>query len=154
MIGCRVAGGGKATATATRPAPALTPATPPRPQDAAYDGATVLITGATGFVGKVVLEKLLYSLFHRIEKVYVVLRPVMHPRRPRAHSAPRHQRATGTSAPRHQRATGTSAPRHQRATAPARHGQRATRGARAGGPAGFKRPSTADRVASVGRTSA
>ena len=43
-------------------------------QDACYDGTTVILTGATGFLGKVVLEKILYSL-RGVEKIYVLLRP-------------------------------------------------------------------------------
>lgn len=50
------------------------PAAPPLPaQDAAYDGTTVILTGATGFLGKVVLEKILYSL-RGVKKIYVLLR--------------------------------------------------------------------------------
>ena len=43
-------------------------------QDACYDGSTVILTGATGFLGKVVLEKILYSL-RGVKKIYVLLRP-------------------------------------------------------------------------------
>ncbi|XP_073948971.1 putative fatty acyl-CoA reductase CG5065 [Choristoneura fumiferana] len=38
-----------------------------------YDGKSVFVTGATGFVGKVLIEKLLYSCTN-IEKVYVLMR--------------------------------------------------------------------------------
>ena len=46
----------------------------PHTQDAAYDGTTVILTGATGFLGKVVLEKILWSL-RGVKKIYVLLRP-------------------------------------------------------------------------------
>jgi thioester reductase-like protein len=38
-----------------------------------YQNKTILITGSTGFVGKVFLEKILYE-FPNIEKVYVIIR--------------------------------------------------------------------------------
>jgi hypothetical protein len=38
----------------------------------AFDGATVLLTGATGFVGSVVLERLLRTT--NVERVYVLCR--------------------------------------------------------------------------------
>eukprot|EP01051_Picozoa_sp_SAG22_P014801 SAG22_NODE_1847_length_3449_cov_5.029552_2_plen_202_part_00 len=39
-----------------------------------YAGSTVLLTGATGFLGKVVLEKILYSL-RSVKKVFLLMRP-------------------------------------------------------------------------------
>ena len=39
----------------------------------AYAGKVVFLTGATGFLGKVVLEKLLYAC-PRIEKIYILVR--------------------------------------------------------------------------------
>ncbi|KAH8343842.1 hypothetical protein KR059_011924 [Drosophila kikkawai] len=39
-----------------------------------YDDAVVFITGATGFVGKTLLEKLLWS-FPRIKRIYMLIRP-------------------------------------------------------------------------------
>lgn len=39
-----------------------------------YKGRNVLITGGTGFMGKVLIEKLLYSV-PDIGKVYVLMRP-------------------------------------------------------------------------------
>lgn len=39
-----------------------------------YEGAEVFVTGASGFIGKALLEKLLRSC-PRIEKIYVLLRP-------------------------------------------------------------------------------
>lgn len=39
----------------------------------AYHNKVLLLTGTTGFVGKVLLEKLLYSL-PTIQKIYVVIR--------------------------------------------------------------------------------
>ena len=39
-----------------------------------YAGKTVLLTGATGFLGKVMLEKLLRSL-PEIKKIFVMIRP-------------------------------------------------------------------------------
>ena len=41
--------------------------------DAAYKGTNIVLTGATGFVGKVVLEKILYSL-RGVNRIYVLLR--------------------------------------------------------------------------------
>mmetsp|Transcript_3084 Transcript_3084/g.4725 ORF Transcript_3084/g.4725 Transcript_3084/m.4725 type:complete len:88 (-) Transcript_3084:3290-3553(-) len=38
-----------------------------------YDGKCVFITGATGFLAKVVLEKLLFSC-HGIKKIYCLIR--------------------------------------------------------------------------------
>lgn len=38
-----------------------------------YDGQSILITGATGFLGKVLLEKLLYSC-PNLDKVYILVR--------------------------------------------------------------------------------
>ena len=38
-----------------------------------YEDKNVLITGATGFVGKLLLEKLLFSC-EKINKVYVLIR--------------------------------------------------------------------------------
>lgn len=40
-----------------------------------YHGKSILITGATGFVGKAVLWKLLKSLHEPIEKIYLLIRP-------------------------------------------------------------------------------
>lgn len=42
--------------------------------DAFYEGKSILITGCTGFVGKVLLEKILFSL-PQVKKVYVLVRP-------------------------------------------------------------------------------
>ena len=39
-----------------------------------YESKSVFITGCTGFVGKVVLEKMLFSL-PNIHKIYVLVRP-------------------------------------------------------------------------------
>lgn len=39
-----------------------------------YVGKTVFITGVTGFMGKVLLEKLLRSCW-QVKKVYVLIRP-------------------------------------------------------------------------------
>lgn len=39
-----------------------------------YAGKTILITGCTGFIGKVLLWKLLYSC-PEVEKIYILLRP-------------------------------------------------------------------------------
>lgn len=39
-----------------------------------YDGKTILLTGVTGFLGKLILEKLLRSCYD-LEKVYVLVRP-------------------------------------------------------------------------------
>jgi len=39
-----------------------------------YRGKTVLITGTTGFVGKVLLEKLVRS-FPDIKRIYLMIRP-------------------------------------------------------------------------------
>jgi thioester reductase-like protein/1-acyl-sn-glycerol-3-phosphate acyltransferase len=52
----------------------LTKLAPLGTQDACYDGTTVILTGATGFLGKVVLEKILFSL-RGVKKIYVLLRP-------------------------------------------------------------------------------
>lgn len=38
-----------------------------------YRGQRLLVTGTTGFLGKVLLEKLLYSLSH-VERIYVLIR--------------------------------------------------------------------------------
>jgi thioester reductase-like protein len=38
-----------------------------------FDGKRVLITGTTGFLGKVLLEKILYSL-SCVDKIYVLIR--------------------------------------------------------------------------------
>ena len=38
-----------------------------------YCGKTILVTGTTGFLGKVLLEKLLYSL-PDVETIYVLIR--------------------------------------------------------------------------------
>ncbi|KAG1459671.1 hypothetical protein G6F56_006110 [Rhizopus delemar] len=40
-----------------------------------YEHKSILLTGATGFVGKAVLWKLLYSLSDSFDKVYILLRP-------------------------------------------------------------------------------
>ena len=42
--------------------------------DSFYEGKCILLTGSTGFVGKVILEKLLYSL-PQIQRVYTLIRP-------------------------------------------------------------------------------
>ena len=39
-----------------------------------YAGLSVLITGGTGFLGKVLIEKLLRSV-HDLDKIYVIVRP-------------------------------------------------------------------------------
>lgn len=39
-----------------------------------YEGKTVLLTGATGFVGKVILEKLLWEV-PNIGSIFVLIRP-------------------------------------------------------------------------------
>jgi len=39
-----------------------------------YEGKVILITGCTGFLGKVVLEKLLRSI-PGIKKIYILVRP-------------------------------------------------------------------------------
>lgn len=39
-----------------------------------YAGRTLFITGATGFVGKVLVEKLLYSC-PEVNKIYILIRP-------------------------------------------------------------------------------
>lgn len=39
-----------------------------------YAGKNILLTGCTGFVGKVMLEKLLYSC-PNVNKIYVMVRP-------------------------------------------------------------------------------
>ena len=39
-----------------------------------YAGQTIFITGASGFMGKVLLEKILYS-FPNLNKVYIMMRP-------------------------------------------------------------------------------
>nr|XP_027204911.1 fatty acyl-CoA reductase 1-like [Dermatophagoides pteronyssinus] len=39
-----------------------------------YDGQSIFITGGTGFVGKVLIEKLLYE-FPTLNKIYIMLRP-------------------------------------------------------------------------------
>lgn len=39
-----------------------------------YDGRSVFVTGGTGFVGKILIEKLLRSCPH-LDKVYFLLRP-------------------------------------------------------------------------------
>lgn len=41
--------------------------------DTFYDGKNILITGCTGFVGKVLLEKILYSL-PQVSKIYIFIR--------------------------------------------------------------------------------
>lgn len=41
-----------------------------------YNGRSVFVTGATGFMGKVLVEKLLRSCAG-IERVYVLLRPAL-----------------------------------------------------------------------------
>lgn len=40
-----------------------------------YRNKTVLITGATGFVGKIILWQLMNTVGHVIDKVYVLIRP-------------------------------------------------------------------------------
>lgn len=39
-----------------------------------YKGKTVFITGGTGFMGKVLIEKLLYSCTD-LNKIYILIRP-------------------------------------------------------------------------------
>lgn len=39
-----------------------------------YSGKGIFITGATGYVGKILLEKILYE-FPQIKKVFIVIRP-------------------------------------------------------------------------------
>lgn len=39
-----------------------------------FDEATVLITGSTGFLGKLILEKLLRS-FINLRRIYLIVRP-------------------------------------------------------------------------------
>lgn len=39
-----------------------------------YKGKNVLVTGGTGFMGKVLLEKLLYSI-PEIGNIYILMRP-------------------------------------------------------------------------------
>lgn len=39
-----------------------------------YKGKTVFITGASGFMGKVLLEKLLYSC-HELKEIIIICRP-------------------------------------------------------------------------------
>lgn len=39
-----------------------------------YKGRTILVTGATGFMGKVLLEKLLYSC-PEIKNIFILVRP-------------------------------------------------------------------------------
>lgn len=39
-----------------------------------YKDKTIFLTGTTGFVGKVVLEKILRSL-NEIKKIYIMVRP-------------------------------------------------------------------------------
>lgn len=39
-----------------------------------YKGKTIFITGASGFMGKVLVEKLLYS-FPDLKHVYILIRP-------------------------------------------------------------------------------
>uniref|UniRef100_A0A915LIV5 Fatty acyl-CoA reductase n=1 Tax=Meloidogyne javanica TaxID=6303 RepID=A0A915LIV5_MELJA len=40
-----------------------------------YEGVSVLITGASGFLGKVLLEKLVFSQ-PKLNKIYLLLRPL------------------------------------------------------------------------------
>jgi thioester reductase-like protein len=42
--------------------------------DSFYSGKSVLVTGSTGFIGKVLIEKLLFSL-PQIKAVYLLIRP-------------------------------------------------------------------------------
>ena len=42
--------------------------------DSFYEGKSLLVTGTTGFVGKVLIEKILYSLPH-VKKIYIFIRP-------------------------------------------------------------------------------
>jgi fatty acyl-CoA reductase len=39
-----------------------------------YKGKTILLSGTTGFVGKVILEKILRSLAY-VKRIYVMIRP-------------------------------------------------------------------------------
>lgn len=39
-----------------------------------YKGKTVFVTGASGFMGKVLLEKLLYSC-HELKEIIIICRP-------------------------------------------------------------------------------
>lgn len=41
----------------------------------AFANQNVLVTGASGFLGKVLIEKLLYSVPH-VNKIYVIIRPL------------------------------------------------------------------------------
>ncbi|KAI8360875.1 male sterility protein-domain-containing protein [Choanephora cucurbitarum] len=40
-----------------------------------YNQKSILITGATGFVGKAVLWKIIHSLRHSVDKIFILLRP-------------------------------------------------------------------------------
>ena len=42
--------------------------------DSFYEGKCILLTGSTGFVGKVILEKILYSL-PQVRRIYTLIRP-------------------------------------------------------------------------------
>ena len=43
------------------------------PIQSLYEGKRILITGTTGFLGKVLLEKFLFSL-SSVDKIYVLIR--------------------------------------------------------------------------------
>jgi nucleoside-diphosphate-sugar epimerase len=43
------------------------------PMDESMEGKSVLVTGVTGFIGKVIVEKLLFE-FPNIKRIYVMLR--------------------------------------------------------------------------------